>query len=107
MSPEQRLGMTHELDARTDVYTLGIVLFELLTGARPPFDPRPSAMIDSLGVAAETVARERATDVALLHHTLRARLDPIVVRAIEENRQYRYPTVAELANDLEACLAQL
>ncbi len=121
MSPEQAQLTDLEVDARSDIYSLGVLLYELLTG-RPPFDPkalhesgldeirriirevdppRPSTRLSTLGEAdREAVARRRATAPAQLSGLLRGDLDWIVMRALEKNRTRRYETASGLAADV-------
>jgi serine/threonine protein kinase/tetratricopeptide (TPR) repeat protein len=120
MSPEQAQLSPLEIDARTDVYSLGVLLYELLTGARPydvtrdSFDPaviardiregevvRPSVrsgLQDSLAV---TYATGRGCTPRQLSARLRGDLDWITLKALEKDRQRRYSSMAEFAADLE------
>jgi serine/threonine protein kinase/Tfp pilus assembly protein PilF len=120
MSPEQAGHGSEDVDTRTDVYSLGALLFELLTGS-PPLDPeelrraaqdeilrrireqdppRPSERVATLGPASEHVTLARATDRAMLRKSLRGDLDWITLRALEKDRRRRYTTPAEMAEDI-------
>lgn len=121
MSPEALSGQG-DLDTRTDIYSLGIVLYELLAGVRPndlsglalvrlnaagqrPEPPRLTARVLGLDVQlAAAIAQERGLKAAQLAEQLRDDLDWIVGRAIAEDRDRRYATVADLATDLNRYL---
>ncbi len=118
MSPEQAEMSGLDVDTRTDVYSLGVMLYELLVGARP-FDlraaaaeairyairetqvPRPSTRLTTLGDIQETIAKHRRTTVDALKRELRSDLDWIVLKAMEKDRTRRYDTAAGLAAELE------
>ena len=121
MSPEQAEMSGIDIDTRSDIYSLGVLLYELLTG-RPPFDPKslvragldeirriireveppkPSTNLSTLSDADRiTVARLRGTDPAKLSLLLRGDLDWIVMRCLEKNRTRRYETPTALAADI-------
>jgi non-specific serine/threonine protein kinase/serine/threonine-protein kinase len=118
MSPEQALSSGEDIDTRTDVYSLGIIFYELLAGV-PPIelrkiafdeflrrlrdeDPRkPSTRIRTQDEAASTdVARKRRTEPPALSRQLRGDLDTIALKALEKDRARRYGSPSDFAADI-------
>lgn len=99
LSPEQAAGTPAEIDARTDVYALGLMLYEALTGALP-FDTtgRPSDIIQRI------LDRPPVRPSTLAHHVDRD-LETIVLTAMEKDKPRRYPSARDLADDLRRYLA--
>ena len=125
MSPEQAEMTGLDVDTRTDIYALGVLLYELIVGALP-FDSvrlrragyaeiqriireeepaRPSTRLSSLGATASEVARRRHTDLPSLMRELRGDLDWITLKSMEKDRTRRYASASELAADLSRHLA--
>jgi serine/threonine protein kinase len=123
-SPEQAEVTTGDVDERSDLYSLGVILYELLIGT-VPFDaarlrqagfaemlriireeeaPLPSRRLSTMGAAADKVAAHRRTDPASLCKTVDGDLTWIASRALEKARDRRYASVAELAGDIERYL---
>ena len=120
MSPEQAGGSDLEVDTTTDIYSLGILLYELLVGA-VPFDPKemrrlgfaeivrvireeeppkPSDRLRSSGARASEVANLRATDLQALQRDIRGDLEFITMKALEKDSTRRYPSASEFAADV-------
>jgi tetratricopeptide (TPR) repeat protein/predicted Ser/Thr protein kinase len=99
MSPEQVRG--EELDARTDLFSFGAVLYEMVTGIRP-------FRGETTGVIAEAILNRRPVPPVRLNPSLPARLEEIINRALEKDRKLRYQSAAAIRTDLqrlEKCLA--
>ncbi|MEZ6017397.1 MAG: serine/threonine-protein kinase [Planctomycetota bacterium] len=120
MSPEQAEHGEAEVDTRSDIYSLGVVLYELLTGG-PPFEAKelrdrglaeiqtfireheplpPSGRVTRLGVEGSTVALARGVQQGELITTLRGEADWIVMKALEKERERRYESAAAFGQDL-------
>ena len=126
-SPEQAEVMTGDVDERSDVYALGVILYELLIGT-VPYDaarmrqvglsemlriireeeaPALSRKLTTLGAAATEIAARRQTDATSLRRLVDGDLNWIAAKALEKVRDRRYPAVAELAADIQRYLDNL
>jgi len=124
MSPEQAEVNQLDVDTRSDIYSLGVLLYELLTGTTP-FDkerfrqaaqdeirriireeepPRPSTRLSESKERLPSISAQRHTEPAKLTKLVRGELDWIVMKALEKDRNRRYETANDFAKDLQRYL---
>jgi non-specific serine/threonine protein kinase/serine/threonine-protein kinase len=125
MSPEQADMSGQNIDTRTDIYSLEVFLYELLTGARP-FEskelrrgaldeilrkireedpPKPSTKLGSMGEASTASAQKRRVELPSLVRQIRGDLDLITLKTLEKDRTRRYGTPSEIKADIERFLS--
>jgi serine/threonine protein kinase/tetratricopeptide (TPR) repeat protein len=124
MSPEQAEMSGLDIDTRSDIYSLGVLLYELLTGTTPLEAKslrgiayselqrriredeaiRPSMRLSSLGAQSAVVAAQRGVDIKKLATMLKGELDWIVMKALDKSRDRRYSSASGLAKDIERFL---
>jgi tetratricopeptide (TPR) repeat protein/serine/threonine protein kinase len=125
MSPEQAELNVRDIDTRSDIYSLGVLLYELLTGSTPlerrrlrekaldeilrliraEEPPRPSLRLSASGERLATISAQRKAEPARLTRQVRGELDWIVMKCLEKDRGRRYETASALGRDVQRYLA--
>ncbi len=107
MSPEQALGFSRQVDERSDVFSLGVIFFEILSGQRPYTEASRSGHSSQVAEAsAAPVDRRSAPSIRTIHPEVPEALDQICMRAIAHHPRNRYASARSLADDLDQWLHQ-
>jgi eukaryotic-like serine/threonine-protein kinase len=101
MSPEQARGNPEEIDLRTDVYALGVVLYQLLAG-NLPYDTNKSSILEAVRVICEDQPRSMRSDAGA--QRIDSDVETIVLKALEKEPVRRYQNAAALADDIQRYL---
>ncbi len=99
MSPEQASGDDQDLDVRTDVYSIGVILYELLAGSHPCV-----VTGRALPEALRIIQEQEPARLGTVHRDLRGDIETIVSKCLEKERERRYPSASELGADLRRFL---
>jgi non-specific serine/threonine protein kinase/serine/threonine-protein kinase len=97
MSPEQASGRVDQLDTSCDVYALGVIAYELLSGGRMPYSVDGRTLVDAVRIICET----EPSRLSSIDRSLRGDVETIIGKALEKDKSRRYTTAGELAADVK------